>query len=132
MKAFHIGLLAIVVVSIVGCVASKADQNSSPVTTDPKDFSRSVCLTGNEEQVGWKELFQAPNNANELRQIVYKNRSVSDSDPTEIWYEAPGRLLMCSSSGASLCGHATHKFKRDGDQWKDDGGDIVWCDIRRK
>ena len=84
------------------------------------------------KEAHWIELPAPPSDAQALRVRIYNRQEPENSDPTEIWYEAPGRLLMCSTAGATLCGHSTSKFKRVGDEWVDDGGGLTMCELRRK
>jgi hypothetical protein len=111
------------VLFLAGCAAAK--------TQDPKSFSRQVCLDEEPQDAGWQELPENPENASELLGRTYKRSESDDSDSTEIWYGAPGRLLRCSTSGASLCGHFTSKFKLVDGQWVEDGGVLVMCHERR-
>jgi hypothetical protein len=80
----------------------------------------------------WVERPAPPLDAQALRVRIHNSPEPENSDPTEIWYEAPGRLLMCSTSGAGLCGHWTSKFKRVGDAWVADGGGLTMCELRKK
>jgi len=129
-----IGILLMLFTSsiIVSCTSTKKSTNQNDVARDPKSFSRSVCLMEEPKEAGWKEISQVLPEILELRSRIYKPAMLNIPDPTEIWYEAPNRLLMCSTAGASLCGHGTYKFKREESQWKEDGGVITMCELRRK
>jgi hypothetical protein len=87
---------------------------------------------GEPKDAGWQELGTPPLIADELKAKAYTPYMLKNPDPTEIWYEAPNRLLVCSSAGAALCGHTTYIFKRENNEWKNDGGTITFCDIRKR
>jgi hypothetical protein len=124
-------VLSTVAVLVAGCASHAVSEGRSD---DPKSFSRQVCLMEEPKNASWVELPTPPLNAHALRARIYKRPEPenSDPDPTEIWYAASGRLMVCTTSGASLCGHWTSKFKRVADEWVDDGGVMTMCELKRR
>jgi hypothetical protein len=126
---------SLVVVSVAFAAAACASHPPPPGgPPDPTAFSRSVCLAEEQQPSQWRLLEHAPADAETLRSIARAtfDAGPTASDPTEIWYEAPGRLMICSSAGASLCGHVIWRLRLLEGHWIADGSDLVMCETRRR